>query len=133
MFPTRSVKNKVLEKIWSGKKPSVNYLKMFGSTFYKHVLYARRKKLYDKSEPTILVGYQKTRDYRLFNPINGRIIAYHDNHNNIEIITQRPQRTRPSPARLHDCEVIGDNKVTIDRDLVHFTLLADVETINHKE
>lgn len=41
----------------------------FGSMFHKHVSDARRKKLDDKSESMILVGYHKTRAYRLFNSI----------------------------------------------------------------
>lgn len=53
---------------------------MFGSFCYKHVSGARRKKLDDKSEAMILVGYHKTSVYRLFNPISVNIII------NIDII-----------------------------------------------
>lgn len=48
-------------------------------------------------------------------------------------MVQRPQITRITPTRLQDCEVIGDNEVTVDGDLVHFKLLADTESINHNE
>lgn len=36
-------------------------------------------------------------------------------------------------GRLQDCEVIVNNKVTEDGDLVHFSKLADVESINYNE
>lgn len=49
-------------------------LKVFGSICYNHVPDARRSKLDDKSEPMILVGYHKTDAYRLFNPINKKIV-----------------------------------------------------------
>lgn len=37
------------------------------------------------------------------------------------------------PARLQDCEVVGDDEVTPDRDLVHLDLLAGDEPINYRE
>jgi len=55
--PTKKLKNQVLEEIWSGRKPSINHLKVFGSICYKHVPDARRKKFEDKSEAMILIGY----------------------------------------------------------------------------
>ena len=56
---TKKLKNKVHEEVWSGKRPSLSHLKLFGSICYKHVPDARRRKLDDKSEPMILVGYHK--------------------------------------------------------------------------
>ena len=47
--------------------------------------------------------------------------------------SQRPQRNRVPPKRLHDYEVVGDDEVTPDGELVHFSLLASVEPINHNE
>ena len=72
------MKNKVPEEVWSVKRPSVRHLKVFGSMCYKHLSDARRRKLDDKSEPMILVGYHKIGAYRLFNPINGKIVLSRD-------------------------------------------------------
>lgn len=47
--------------------------------------------------------------------------------------SQRPQRARVLPARLQDCEVVGDDEVTPDGDFVHFALLAGDEPINYRE
>lgn len=47
--------------------------------------------------------------------------------------SQRHQRTRVLPTRLQDCEVVGDDEVTPNRDLVHFDLLAGAEHINYNE
>ena len=72
------MKNKVPEEVWSGKKPYVNHLRVFGSICYKHVPDARRKQLDDKCEAMILVGYHKTGAYRLYNPIIGKVIISKD-------------------------------------------------------
>src|ERR1051325_6396980 len=76
--PTKILKNKVPEEVWSGKRPSVSHLKLFGSMCYKHIPDARRRKLDDKSEPMILVGYHKTGVYRLFNLVNENIVLSRD-------------------------------------------------------
>jgi len=76
--PTKILKNKVLEEVCSGNKPSVNHLRVFRSVCYKHVPDARRKKLDDKCEAIVLVGYHKTRAYRLYNPITRKIVINRD-------------------------------------------------------
>lgn len=73
-LPTKKLKNKVLEKVWSGKRPLVSHLKVFVSIFYKHVPDARRMKLDGKSEHIILVEYHNTEVCMLLNPINDKIL-----------------------------------------------------------
>lgn len=51
--PTKKLKNQVPEEVWSGRKPSIIHLKVFGSICYKHVPDTRRKKLEEKSEAMI--------------------------------------------------------------------------------
>ncbi|WJX39045.1 hypothetical protein P8452_26635 [Trifolium repens] len=63
--PTKKLKDKVPEEVWSKSKPSVSHLKVFGYLCYKHVPDAKRKKLEDKSVPMIFVGYHRTGAYRL--------------------------------------------------------------------
>ena len=72
------LKIKVPEEVWSGKRPSVSHLKVFGSIFYKHVSDGRRRNPDDNSEPMILVRYHKNGVYRLFNPINQKIMMTQD-------------------------------------------------------
>lgn len=47
--------------------------------------------------------------------------------------SQRPQRTRAHLIRLQDYEVVGDDEVTTDGELVHFSLLVGAKTINYIE
>lgn len=54
-FPTKELKNKVLEKVRSGKRPSVSHMKVIVFICYKLVPDVIRRELDDKSEPMILV------------------------------------------------------------------------------
>ena len=51
----------------------ISHPKVFGSLCYKHIPDAKRKKLHDKSECIILIGYHGTSAYRLFNPIKRKV------------------------------------------------------------
>jgi hypothetical protein len=75
--PTKKL-NKVPEAIWSGHTPSVKHLRVFGCLCYKHVPDQKRKKLDDKSEPMILVGYHTAGSYKLYNPMNQKITTSRD-------------------------------------------------------
>ncbi|XP_074353008.1 uncharacterized protein LOC141692171 [Apium graveolens] len=46
--PTKSVRNKTPNEAWSGSKPSVGHLRIFGCIAYAHVPDQKRKKLDDK-------------------------------------------------------------------------------------
>ncbi|MCI06585.1 retrotransposon protein, partial [Trifolium medium] len=64
--------------VWSGLTPSVKHLKVFGSLSYKHVPDSKRKKLDEKSEHVIFVGYHRTGAYRLYNPITKKTTISRD-------------------------------------------------------
>lgn len=67
--PTKRLKGITSEEAWSGSKPDVSHLRIFGSICYKHVPDQLRRKLDDKGEQMILVGYHTTGGYRLFDPV----------------------------------------------------------------
>ncbi|GAU42259.1 hypothetical protein TSUD_327370 [Trifolium subterraneum] len=76
--PTKKLKDKVPEEVWTGKKPSVSHFKVFGALCHKHVPEAKRNKLDDRSEPMILVGYHVTGAYKLYNPTSKKMIYSRD-------------------------------------------------------
>ncbi|CAJ2657083.1 unnamed protein product [Trifolium pratense] len=76
--PTKKLKDKVPEEVWSGKKPSVSHFRVFGALCYKHVPEAKRKKLDDRSESMVLVGYHVTGAYKLYNPTTKKMIYSRD-------------------------------------------------------
>lgn len=74
--PTRAVWNKTPFEVWSGKKPSVSHLKIFGCIAYTLISQQNRQKLDCKSEKCIFVGYSsQSKAYRLYNPTSGKIIV----------------------------------------------------------
>ncbi|KAG7565068.1 Zinc finger CCHC-type superfamily [Arabidopsis suecica] len=67
--PTKSVSGKTPQEAWSGRKPGVSHLRVFGSIAHAHVPDEKRSKLDDKSEKYIFIGYDNnSKGYKLYNP-----------------------------------------------------------------
>lgn len=55
-------------ELWTGEKPDIGHLQVFGTRVAAHISKEKRKKLDKKSEDLILVGYEKTsKNFRLYN------------------------------------------------------------------
>lgn len=77
--PTKSVWNKTPQEAWSGRKPSVSHLRVFGSIGYTHVPDQERSKLDDKSKRYIFIGYDSSsKGYKLYNPNSGKMVISRD-------------------------------------------------------
>ena len=77
--PHSKLEDQTPQEAWSGQKPTVSHLKVFGSVAYAHVPDQRRTKLEDKSQKYILIGYdEKTKGYKLFDPIRKKVIVSRD-------------------------------------------------------
>jgi len=76
-LPTRSVANTTSIEAWSGFKPNVLHLKVFGSITYAHIPKAARSKLDDKAMKTIFIGY-KHGGYKLYNSMTKKVIVSRD-------------------------------------------------------
>ncbi|KAH9332057.1 hypothetical protein KI387_004165, partial [Taxus chinensis] len=67
------------EEVWSGKKPSISHLRVFGCTAYMHVPAQKRKKVEPKTLPCILLGYSTTsKAYHLMDPETKKIYKIRD-------------------------------------------------------
>ncbi|KAF8365039.1 hypothetical protein HHK36_032960 [Tetracentron sinense] len=76
---TKSVKNKTPQEAWSGYKPSVSHLKIFGCIAYAQVPKAKRKKLDDRGEKCIFIGYsEESKAYKLYNPLTNKVVVSRD-------------------------------------------------------
>jgi hypothetical protein len=62
------------EKVWTLKKSCVSHLRVFGSICHRHVPEERRKKLDDRSEKLVLIGYHPTEAYKLHDPYTNKVI-----------------------------------------------------------
>lgn len=77
--PTKPLENKTPFEAWSGRKPSLNHLKVFGCVCYAHVPKETRHKLDEVSEKCIFVGYSsKSKGYRLYNLQKNKVIISRD-------------------------------------------------------
>ena len=76
---TKSMKKKVPQKAWTCMNHSVSHLKVFGCVSYAHVLDDLRKKLDNKTQKCIFVGYSEdTKAYKLHDPITRKVIISQD-------------------------------------------------------
>ncbi|GAU22960.1 hypothetical protein TSUD_247040 [Trifolium subterraneum] len=161
--PTKRLNGVTPEECWSGNKPNVSHLKVFGSIAYRHVPDQLRSKLDDKSEVMVLVGYHPTGGYRLYDPMHKSIVISRDviidemkewnwNGNKKkdsvsmmfddvhiaptkanESEIRRSTRARTQPARLNDCIITSDNDINAEGDLVHLAFNVEAEPVNFED
>ena len=66
-------------KVWNGRKPKVNHLRVSGSDVYTHVPRDERGKFDSKTRKCIMVGYgMVTKGYRLYGPIDRKTVHSRD-------------------------------------------------------
>ena len=73
--PNKNRRRKTPFEAWTGKKPTVCHLRVFGCDAYAHIPKDQRGKLDPKAKKCIFVGYgEVTKGYRLYDPVCGKII-----------------------------------------------------------
>jgi hypothetical protein len=66
--PSSTLDDKTLNEVWSGKKPSLQHLRVFRYDAYVHVPKENRSKLDNKAEKCIFIGYRDgVKGYNLWN------------------------------------------------------------------
>ncbi|CAA0825713.1 cysteine-rich RLK (RECEPTOR-like protein kinase) 8 [Striga hermonthica] len=110
--PTKAAHNKTPIEAWSGRKPSAQHLRVFGSICYVHIPKEKRHKLEEKSEKGIFLGYaSQSKGYIIYRFKNGKLIISRDvefdenaawnwekekvEYQNIMVPTRRRQNTIP--------------------------------------
>ena len=64
---------------WTGEKPKVDHIRIFGCQAFVHVPKDERKKLDSKSKKCIFMGYgTTTKGYRLYDPLKKKIVFSRD-------------------------------------------------------
>ncbi|XP_058775646.1 uncharacterized protein LOC131649925 [Vicia villosa] len=124
--PTKKLEKLTPEEAWCGFKPNLSHLRVFGSVAYKHVPGQLRKKLDDKGEEMIFVGYHST-------GVSPETVPQPPNDVQTEGHRRRSTRQRVLPSRLQECERFQDNEVNNEGDFVHFALMAESEPVNTEE
>jgi transposase InsO family protein len=77
---TRAVPGATPYQVWTGRRPSIENLRVFGCVAYVHVVEQKRSdKLGDRSIRCIHVGYSaQSKAYRLYNPATDKVVVSRD-------------------------------------------------------
>lgn len=133
--PTRCLKDITPEEAWSGKKPNLNNLRVFGCKAMAHVPKQKRKKWDSKSVECIFVGYcVNTKGYRMFDPTSkkcwtARDVTFLENKNVVEIDT----KDQPSEDSLNSNDCSEPNgAVDLIRDSIGTDNLIEVRDENNE-
>ena len=71
--------SKTPHEVWTGKKPSLTHLRVFGCEAYVHVPMENRSKLDKKDEKCIFIGYKDAlKGYNLWNPETKKVVYIRD-------------------------------------------------------
>ena len=77
--PSSALDDKTPHKVWTGKKPSLQHLRVFSCDAYVHVTKKNRTKMDKKVEKCIFIGYKDgVKGYKLWNPETKKIVYSRD-------------------------------------------------------
>ena len=77
--PSLALEDKTPQELWTGKKPSLSHMRVFGCDAYVHVPNEKRTKLDSKSEKCIFIGYKGgLKGYKLWNPVTRKVVCNQD-------------------------------------------------------
>jgi len=73
------LEDKTPQEVWTGKKPSLSPLKVFGCAAYVHVPKEKQTKLDSKYEKWIFIGYKDgLNHYKLWNLVTRKVVCIRD-------------------------------------------------------
>ena len=77
--PSSTLEDKTPQEVWTGKKPSLSHLRVFGCDAYVHVPKEKQTKLDIKSEKCIFIGYKDgLKGYKLWNLVTRKVVYSQD-------------------------------------------------------
>jgi hypothetical protein len=77
--PSLALDDKTPHEVWTGKKPSVQHLRVFGCDSYVHIPKENRSKLDKKAEKCIFIGYKDgVKGYKIWNPETKKTVYSRD-------------------------------------------------------
>lgn len=122
--PTRALAFQSPEEIWTGKRPDITHLKIFGCEAMVHKPKEKVKKLDSKATKMVFIGYsEQTKGYRLFDPkirkvcISRDVIFFENlvmrNYANLPL-SEFTSEANINKAESHDSEETSEQSVTSD-------------------
>lgn len=129
--PAASLNEKTPYELWTGKKPDISHVRIFGSKVMVHVPKERRLKWDKKATEHYLLGYgDNVKGYRLYNPVTRKIITSRDvtiMESNTSDLVQAivDERIQSSNSKR---DSVSENKNNTNTDLSQTTVMSDDST-----
>ena len=77
--PSSALKDKTPQEVWTGKKPALSHLRVFGCDAYVHVPKEKRTKLDSKSKKCTFIRYMDgLKGYKIWNPVTRKVVYSQD-------------------------------------------------------
>ena len=116
---TKRHPNKTPKELFTGKKPTVSHLKIFGSPAFAHIPKVARSKLSPRSEKCILLSFDTSaKAYRCFRPFTRKVFISRDLfvdeaallplHQHADSSEPSPVDTTPAPTKREDLQSSTD-------------------------
>ena len=126
---TKSVNGSTPYEAWSGRKPAVNHLKVFGCVTYAHIPKEERRKLDVKAKRCVLLGYGTTvKGYRLYCPQDKKVFYSRDvifDESKVGLEKEQVDNEADEPCKLVEIDVTNDECQVSQQDAQ--------ETVNHDD
>ena len=104
--PTKANDGMTPYEAWTGVKPTVKHLRVFGCDAFVHVPRDERHKLDSKCRKCILLGYgEQTKGYRLYDPEKKRVLYSRDVKFNENEKNREAQESSNSDGSDHNFEI----------------------------
>ena len=76
---TKALQGQTPHEKWTGRKPSMDHIMIFGLIVHVKQMKGHLSKLEDRSKPMIFIGYELgSKAYWCFDPVNSKVIISHD-------------------------------------------------------
>lgn len=99
-LPTKALDGIVPIEAWSGHKPSVSHLRVFGCLAYAHIPKTKRKKLDDRSRKCVFLGYASSKKgYGLMDLLRQTVFTSKDVRFEEHIFLSGPSRRQRLQSR----------------------------------
>ena len=120
--PTNAVQDETPYEAWTGSKPNVSHLRIFGCDAYAHLPKDERSSLDSKTRRSIFLGYgQGVKGYRLYDKAQKRIfysrnVAFNETRSAKQDDFKDVAEDEPSIELEMDCQSEDDNTINHHAD-----------------
>ncbi|KAJ4817458.1 polyprotein [Rhynchospora pubera] len=111
LSPTKAVLNQTPFEAWFERKPSVAHLRVFDCIAYTLISSQNRRKLDQKSEKCVFIGYcLQSKGYRLYNPKSNKIVVSRDVMFDENATWNWSEKTQTTPVEVSIQEEFEDEE-----------------------